>query len=553
MLQHLSIENYALIKELQIDFSKGFSVITGETGAGKSIILGALGLILGQRADSQSLLDKETKCVIEGVFDISSLNLSSFFAENDLDEDAKCILRREITPNGKSRAFINDTPVSLLQMKTLGESLVDIHSQHKTLSLSESSFQLDLLNLFAKAQNTLQNYSRTFAIYCETQKQLEQLRQDEQESKRNQDYFQFLFNELQEAQLENDNQEALESELSLQTHAETIKTTLQQVNGVLDGNEICVLQQLNFVKSQLQKIQNHHKTVGELNERLNSAFFELKDIVSELNHFEEGIEFSPELQEQLSKKLNKIYHLQQKHQVSSLEDLLAIEADLESKLQNIAGFETQIIAKEKESQELEKQLLELSSELTAQRKKAALEIEGKIKPVLSALGMPNGLLKIRMEPLPHFSSTGKDKISFLFSANLGNSPDEIIKVASGGELSRLMLAIKSLITENTLLPTIIFDEIDSGVSGEISLKVADIMSKMSKNMQVIAITHLPQIAAKASSHFKVYKQDIEQKTVSSIKKLADEERIREIATMLSSENPTEAALKTAKELMTNSL
>lgn len=549
MLQHLTIENYALIKSLDIDFAKGFTTITGETGSGKSIILGALGLLLGQRADVQVLFEKDKKCVVEATFDIKDLDLMSFFEDNDLDYDDTLLLRREIQPSGKSRAFINDTPASLQIMKDLGVYILDIHSQHQTLTLKNSDFQLSLLDVMCTSQDCKNDYRQEYTIYKKHKAELHTLEEQERKDKADLDYHQFLFNELQQVQLQDGEQEELEQEQKLLANAESIKSNLMAVVVACDDSEDAVVSRLQSCKSLLAKVADYHSSIGEVYARFDSCLIELRDIISEIESIDSEIQYSPQRQDEVNQRLDAIYRLQTKHGVNTIAELLEIQNQLDDKLQVVSSLDGKIEEARKALALSEKKLGTLAKQLTALRKEAANLLQKQIQPILSDLGMKDAEFRVDISSAEGFMATGCDEVSFMFNANKGGQLREIGKVISGGELSRVMLAIKSLITSKSLLPTIIFDEIDTGVSGEISGKVGSIMKRMSATTQVFAITHLPQIAAKADTHLKVYKKVENERTLSQMIILNDNDRVEEIAKMLSSDKVTESALATARELM----
>ena len=552
MLKHLSVQNYALIDKLEVEFSEGLSIITGETGAGKSILLGALGLISGNRADTQALQDKTKKCIIEATFAIKGDTLKDFFKTNELDHEATTAIRREINPEGKSRAFINDTPVTLTQLKELGDLLIDIHSQHQTLTLNGSEFQLSVVDAFAKHPELLEEYKTNYKNYKSLEKQLNELTERESQAKKDLDYFQFQFNELEDAGLKKGEQTEIEQELETLNNAEEIKSALSKAAHSLNGGEQNLLSSLNEIKSVLAAFAKFKHEINELSTRINSSYIELKDISNELENLEQDIVYDPKRIEFLTQKVDAIYRLQQKHQVKTIEELIAIKEELSNKLLDFNSLEAEIEKVKKELSTLHTSLNTLAKKIAANRKKIIPKIEKEIASLLSSLSMPNAQLKIEHTETETFSINGTDKVNFLFSANKGSDFKELNKVASGGELSRLMLSIKSLIAQLTSLPTIIFDEIDTGVSGDIADKVGSIMNLMAKAMQVITITHLPQIASKGKSHLFVYKEDKNNKTYSNIKKLSAEERVQEIAKMLSTGNPTSAAISNAKELLKTS-
>ncbi len=551
MLQHLSIQNYALIDSLSIDLDEHLSIITGETGAGKSILLGALGLIAGNRSDSTSLNDKTKKCIVEAVFNIKNYALEDFFSTHELDYDHHTTVRREINPTGNSRAFINDTPVTLSQLKQISALLIDIHSQHETLSLQNNSFQLSIVDAVADNSAALKEYKANFNAYKLLEAELMQLKEKEANAQKESDYLLFLFNELQEANFHLNEQDKLESQLAILINAEDIKSKIASVLLALNESESSLISGLNSVKVSTNELAKFSTELQELSTRINTSFIELKDIAGELENVQDSIVFDAAKLELISERLDLLYKLQQKHRVTSIAELIAIKEDLDTKLLDFTSLENSI-HKITEQLIADKKVLEkLAAALSKKRKAVISPIEKQLQQTLSELGMPNAALKIEQSDLNDLTALGKDNIVFLFSANKGSIVQELNKVASGGELSRLMLSIKSLIANSKQLPTIIFDEIDTGVSGEIANKMGIIMDKMAKTMQVITITHLPQIAAKGSSHLFVYKQEKENKTHSQIKKLNKEERVQEIAKMLSTENPTAAAIKNAKELLMN--
>ncbi|MBK8414211.1 MAG: DNA repair protein RecN [Bacteroidetes bacterium] len=551
MLQRLSIRNYALIEELDITFSKGMTTITGETGAGKSILLGALALLIGSRADSSSLLKKNVKCVVEGTFHIDNYQLQEFFKINDLDYEKETLLRREINPEGKSRAFVNDTPVNLSVMKELGNRLIEIHSQHETLTLNDSGFQMLVADSYAGNQSLLKKYLTNFKSYTSAIEQLKQLRAEEEKAKQDSDYYQFLFNELDEAALKSGEQQTLEQELEILNNSEEIKTALSKAGTIINGDEENLLSALASVQQTIQSVTKVFPKATEILERIKSAQIELKDIGNELESLERDVIIDPKAAEIIADRLDVIYKLQQKHKVNTVDELIAVHAGLSEKLMNMTSLEDQIRALEKSSAELRNSLKLLAQELHDKRKKAIPEIEKNVATLLRDLGMKHAVLKIELNGLPadQFRTNGTDTIKFLFSANKGVEYRELHKVASGGDLSRVMLAVKSIIARLSGLPTIIFDEIDTGISGEVAHKVGNILVDMARERQVIAITHLPQMAVKGEEHFFVYKITGKELTTTAIKKLTKAERVEEIAKMLSGEQPTKAALANARELL----
>lgn len=549
MLSRLSISNYALISKLQVNFHANLNTLTGETGAGKSIILGALGLIMGNRADLSVLKDKETKCIVEGQFEVSNYPLKWFFEENDLDYDPSTILRREITPSGKSRAFINDTPVNLKVMRALGLQLIDIHSQHQNLDLSNQKFQLHLVDSVARSGKILADYKSSFARYKKTQKQLTDLEERAEKSKADLDYYQFQFTQLEEARLDENEQSDLESELEQLTHAEDIKTALSETCSLLDNETFSALQRVKESHRTLEKIAGYLKEAENFSERLQSAAIELSDIHQEVEQLAERIEFNPARIEEVNDRLNLLYSLQQKHHVSTVNELIELRDEFDSKINEAVGFDDEIVAMKAELQKQKTTLEQLASNLSKTRKKVFKQIEGSVIEDLNQLGMSKAKLQVVHNYVDEFHVDGKDEISFLFSANPDSAPDEISKIASGGEMSRLMLAIKNLLRNSKALPTIVFDEIDTGVSGEIALKMGNIIKSFSVNTQIINITHLPQIAAKGDAHFRVYKLEENGKTFTSIKALNANERIEELAKMVGGDKLTETTIRAAEELL----
>ena len=552
MLKTLHIENYALIRETDISFAGGFVVITGETGAGKSILLGALGLLLGQRADTQVLSDKERKCVVEATFDIADLGLEPLFARYDADYDDVLILRREILPSAKSRAFVNDSPANLQFLKELGPHILDIHSQYQTLTLTESMFQTQLLDTLAD-HSPLSQYQTQYREYASLKHELEQLTAQESENKKAYDYNLFLFNELKAANLAEDEQQELEDEARLLEHAETIKEALGNVAALCDGNEgDGVVSRLSSSRGFLSHVASFHEGIESLYQRLDSCLIEVQDILSEAADLDDKIQYSPERQEEVNSRLDLIYRLQKKHNVGTIAELLEIERNLESQLQEADSLDDRIRDLMERVDKIFSQMQQTADRLTSSRRKAGSMLEKQLLPVLAQVGMASARIVVDISPAQEYGPMGHDTVRLLFNANQGGTPRLLSEVASGGELSRLMLAVKSLVTRRSLLPTIIFDEIDSGVSGDISVAVGGIMRHMSEHMQVIAISHLPQIAAKAGQHFKVAKAVEDRSTVSRIRQLTPDEHVTEIAVMLSSNPPTAAALQTARELIKES-
>ncbi len=551
MLQKLTIENYVLIDHLEIEFHQGLSVITGETGAGKSILLGALSLIVGQRADSGVLWDTARKCIVEGTFLIRDYSLENFFKNNELDFDETAILRREISQNGKSRAFINDTPIHLALLKELGDKLVNIHSQNDIVTLNETNFQLAVLDNYAKTIVDIQKYRTLFLRHIQLTKDLDELVQKEIRSRQEKDYNQFLFDELEVAALKEGEQEEIEKRLEILAHAEEIKTNLFKASQTLSANESSILSQLSDLVNDIRHLSRFYSELTEIAGRLSSDQIDLKDINSEIERIDQEIVFDPAESETLANRLDMIYRLEKKHAVSSVRDLLQIEQGLEKKLRDIFTLDEKIEGLNKQISHESEEIAVLAGKISIKRKKVIPAIENNIVSLLVKLGMPDAKIQVEHNALEEPGKDGIDKVRFLFSANKGVDLDEIPRIASGGELSRLMLSIKSLISQKNLLPTIIFDEIDSGVSGEIAGKVGSILRKMAGTMQVIVITHLPQIAGKGDLHYLVYKINENNVARTCMKLLSKEERILEIAKMLSNEKVTESAYTTAKELLTN--
>lgn len=556
MISHLHIENYALIEQLDLDLYQGFSVITGETGAGKSIIIGAIGLLLGQRADSKAIKAGASRCVIETTFDVSSYGLEEFFKENDFDFDgAECIVRRELTAAGKSRAFINDSPASLAQLKELGEQLIDIHSQHKNLLLGKEDFQLGTLDIVAKNGELLAEYKAAYAVYKSLEKQLEAAIEEAKHSKEDEDYIRFQVGQLADADLKEGEQEELEEEAETLEHAEDIKSSLYRAaNGIQtesDGTDALGLMKQSI--AELRSITAVYGAAEELAERLDSCYIELKDIAGELEGQAEDVEYNPQRLEQVNERLNTIYTLQKKHNVDSVEELLAIQKELEEKLLRIDHSDDLIEELRQRVEAQKEKVLSMAKQLSKARCDAAKEVESAMIEKLLPLGMPHVQFKCDVTANPaELSVTGYDQVQFLFNANKSGDLKPVSLIASGGEIARVMLALKALVAGAVKLPTIIFDEIDTGVSGSIAEKMARIMKDMGdQERQVISITHLPQIAALGSHHYKVYKEDTDDATLSHIVPLDEEQRVKELAYMLSGETLTQAALENAKSLLKN--
>ena len=544
MLRSLYIQNYALIEKLDISFETGFSVITGETGAGKSIILGAIGLLLGQRADVKAIRRGASKCIIEARFDIAAYGMRPFFEENELEYDEECILRREVQASGKSRAFINDTPASL-------EQLIDVHSQHQNLLLNKEGFQLNVLDLLAHNDAALEKYHLRYGEWKQTERELAELMSLAEKSRSDEDYIRFQLEQLEEAHLVEGEQEELEQEAETLSHAEEIKAGLYRVEQSFASDEGGLLSYLKDSLNTLNSLQRVYQPAKELTERMESAYIELKDISHEVSSQSDSVEFNPVRLEEVNERLNLIYSLQQKHRVQTLDELIALTDEYRSKLSDITSYDERIAELTVRKEEQYKQVKQQAELLTKARTKAAREVEKQLAARLIPLGMPNVRFQIEMGLKKEPGLHGEDTVNFLFSANKNGTLQNISSVASGGEIARVMLSIKALIAGAVKLPTIVFDEIDTGVSGEIADRMADMMQEMGdRNRQVISITHLPQIAARGRAHYKVYKKDSDTETNSHIRRLTDEERVEEIAHMLSGATLTEAALSNAKSLLT---
>jgi DNA repair protein RecN (Recombination protein N) len=549
MLCNLVVENYALISQLEIEFKKGLTIITGETGAGKSILLGALSLILGKRADTAALLNKDKKCIVEGTFDITHYGLEGFFIEKGIDYDDQSIIRREISATGKSRTFVNDIPVNLELLTELGNKLIDIHSQHQNLSLADSVFQMKVIDSYAGNQELLETYRLHFEAYKYLQKKYRQMAEEAERSKSDLDYYQFQFTQLQEAQLIEGEQEELEIELEKLTHAEEIKTGLQHASELLQGEGNSIMQQLKDCSVALNRIKKFLPGQENLASRIDSAYIEIKDIATETELANNQLIHDPDKLIQVSERLDLIYTLEKKHKVSTLSALIAVRDHLKEKVDEINAYEFNLDSLDKKFREAQALLSDIANQLNLQRVKAVKPFEQQVIEMLHDVGIPNAGFAIRIEKTQDYHDLGSDKLQFLFNANKNMSLQDIARIASGGELSRLMLCVKSLISDSTGLPTIIFDEIDTGVSGEIAERVGNIIKRMADKMQIINITHLPQVASKGKYHFLVYKTDEEKTTVTRMKLLNPQERRVEIAKMLSGEEITSAALENARALL----
>lgn len=550
MLRSLYIQNYALIEKLDIGFDSGFSVITGETGAGKSIILGAIGLLLGQRADVKSIRKGASKCIIEARFDVSAYGMQPFFEANELEYEDECILRRELYASGKSRAFINDTPASLAQMKELGELLIDVHSQHQNLLLNKEGFQLNVLDLLAHDEAELAAYQRLYNDWRQARQDLEALVARAEQSRADEDYIRFQLEQLEEANLTDGEQEELEQEAEMLTHAEDIKAGLYRAGQALNADEGGVLEALKDCQNTMMGLRSVFAPAGELADRLDSVYIELKDISQEVADKEEEVEFNPARLDEVNARLNLIYSLQQKHRVDTVKALLSLQENYALQLSAITSSDEDIARLEAQVKELFSQVTTQAQVLTEARTRAAREVERQMAARLVPLGMPNVRFQVEMGVRKEPGVHGADTVNFLFSANKNGVLQNISSVASGGEIARVMLSVKAMIAGAVKLPTIVFDEIDTGVSGEIADRMADIMQEMGDNdRQVISITHLPQIAARGRAHYKVYKEDNEVETNSHIRRLTDDERVEELAHMLSGATLTEAALNNARALL----
>ena len=550
MLKQLYIKNFTLIDELDIQLHPGFSVITGETGAGKSIILGAIGLLLGNRADTKSIKSGRDRCIIEAHFDLSKYQMQAFFDDNDIDYDASdTIIRRELTAAGKSRAFINDTPVPLTRMRELGEQLVDIHSQHQNLLLQKEDFQLNVVDILAQDASLLHAYQQEYKQYTQKKNQLEQLKADIAKSRENEEFMRFQYKELDDAKLQENELEELEQESEMLSHSEDIKTALYTADNALSGEDKSILEQLRTAQNQLDNIKEVYPDVAELAERMQSSYIELKDIAQEIGYSVDRVEFDPARLNTINERIDQLYTLQQKFHVEDIAALIATRDRIAQQLANIDHGDEDIESMEQDVKLSLEKAQQAAKKLTAVRQQAAKKIEQEMKQRLVPLGIPNVRFEISFSEKP-LSKDGIDKVNFLFSANRSTPLQPVSQVASGGEIARVMLSLKAMISGAVKLPTIIFDEIDTGVSGKIAEKMAEIMTEMGNlERQVISITHLPQIAAMGSHHYKVLKEETDHGTISQMRELSEPERIQEIAQMLSGSDITEAALANAKELL----
>jgi len=548
MLKLLTIKNYALIRQLALEPSENLNVITGETGAGKSILLGAMGLLMGNRADSKVLLDEDQKCIIEGTFDISEYKLRRVFKDEDLDYDDQTVIRRELSPGGKSRAFINDTPVTVDVMKRIGGMLMDIHSQHETLQLGQQSFQLKLVDAFAGNAALLETYAGLWAEYQKAKRRFEDLSAEADTLRQEADYVSFQLEELEKMGFEESEQDALESEVQIMDHAGDIKERFRQVLELVSESEYASRNSLSEARAHLQQVAALVPSYQPLHDRLESVIIELDDLMSEVEREGERVEFDPERAEVVRERLNQLYRLLKKHKAGDIKELLSIQGELSRKNNLTSNLDEALLAAEKEAQEALKKVTDLASKISVARKKVLTPLSKQITGLLSNLGMPNATLQVDAQEIP-LSSSGTDRVDILFSANKGVAPRSLSQVASGGEFSRLMFSIKYVMAEKTAMPTLVLDEIDSGISGEVAIKLGNMMKVISKRHQLITISHLPQIAAKADAHYFVYKDHSASKTTSSIRVLADAERVSEIAKMIGGEKPSKIALENAQELI----
>ena len=549
MLTALSIKNYALIDDLKVDFPEGFIIITGETGSGKSIMLDALSLILGKRADMSALRNKEEKCIIEAEFSLQNYEFQPLFQELDIDYDPQTIIRREILPSGKSRAFVNDVPATLEVLSRLGQVLVDIHSQHQTLALSDTSFQFAIIDAMANNKSLLTEYVQLHQLLKKEQEKLEELIEFQKNAKKEYDYNLHQLKELKSATLEEGILEELEESYEEASNIEDIKENVSESLYLLNDENIGILNNLRELKRSFSSLTEYKQLYRDLYERIESAFLELEDLASEISDIDESIEADPDNLEQISKQLNKIYSLQKKHSVATVEELITIQQELEEAVSKTESVDIDLNKQKKIVEEQHIATLKKANQLHKVREKVIPALDKKLTSFMHELGMPNGRFSITLTATDTFFANGNDELSFLFSANKGGDFGQLKKVASGGELSRIMLAVKAIMAEHTALPTIMFDEIDTGVSGEISQKMGDIMKQMSQNRQVFAITHLPQIAAKGAYHFKVFKEDSKGKTTTHLKLLTEEERITELSEMLEGKNSGASARNHAIELL----
>lgn len=552
MIERLHIRNYAIIEELTIDFSKGLTIITGETGAGKSILLGALGLVMGRRADIKSLYNLDSKCTIEGFFNVEAYDLQSFFDEHDLDFDPQVVIRREITPSGKSRAFVNDTPVTLNVLQDLSSTLIDLHQQFDNLDIHKVSFQLRLLDALAENRPLLAQYQSLFSAYQRDQKQLKSLIDRQQKSAKELEFLQFQLEEFNTAELVDGEQEELEEELSRLTNAEDIKRTLAASFQQLSESEVSVIGQMEELTQAIKSVSSFDRRIEGLYGRFSGLVEELRDVAQEFESIADETEHDPERTQEVQERLDMVYRFQNKHQVASIKELLDIQADLQQQLDDIGDLSQEIERLQQSTQEQRQQLEAMAEELSTRRHSVVGGFENKVEQMLAQLSMQHAKLKVDISRTEDLELTGFDEVNFLFAANKGGRLQLIKDVASGGELSRLTLVVKSLVASAIPLPTLIFDEIDTGISGDVALKMGSILRQLSSEHQVVSITHSPQIASKANAHYFVYKKDKEDRTVTEVRPLEMEGRVYAIATMLSQDPPSESAINTAKELLLQS-
>jgi DNA repair protein RecN (Recombination protein N) len=549
MIRHLLITNYGLIEKIELNLDKGLTAITGETGSGKSILLGAFSMLLGERADSKAIKNPELKCVVEGTFNLKGYSLKSFFQKEDLDYDDITTIRREIAPGGKSRSFINDTPVSLSTLKSIGEKLVDIHSQHENSILGARDFQFNIVDAFAQNESHLATYAEKFSFYKKKKNLLDELKHNEVKMKQDLDYFQFQLEELSKASLEEIHQESLEQELETLTHAETIKTALNQIIDLVQNDDSNAINVLSTAKNSLSKLSSYNKQLEEFAQRLETSIIELKELNREIESFEEDVSLDPGRVEIVQEKLNQLYHLQQKHRITDVQSLIDLREEIALKVCNYSSIDEQIISLENEITFLKSELNTLCDELSASRHLASKKVAEEVKGYFRDLSLDHAELNVEITHSEDFNAFGKNDIQFLFQANKGGQLLPIQKVASGGEISRVMLAIKASLSRHQKLPILILDEIDQGVSGEVGKKIGLILKQMSKEMQLITITHLPQIAGFATQHLKVSKTTLEHTTTTMVSSLTQDQRLAEIAEMLSGKDITKAALANARELL----
>ena len=554
MLKNISIRNYALIERVEVDFTSGFSVITGETGHGKSVFLGAVSMLLGQRSDVKAIRDSADKCIIEGCFDISGFGLEPFFEENEMDYDDECIVRRELSANGRSRAFVNDSPIGVAQLKELGTKLIDIHSQHQNLLIADKNYQLSVLDILAGNKALLESYSAEYSAYGSLSREIEKMKDELEKSRRDEEWLRFQLNELESASLKEGELEELEQEVQELSHSEDIQAALYGACNAIDGDERgSLLTALRDASSALARIAPHYGAAEELSERLESNYIELKDCCSEMMQRAERVQFAPDRLDFVERRIALIYDLQKKHRVATVEELIALYNDISARLERISCGDDDIREAEKRLTALRARMTSIAAELTGKRKQIAECLKKDITAILVNLGMPVIRFEVDFCKTNDFVSNGVDSVNFLFSANSSSAPQPLSDVASGGEMSRVMLALKSLIASETNQPTLIFDEVDTGVSGVIAERMGRLMQQMgSANRQVLSITHLPQVAALGANHYKVYKEETEKGTVTNMVKLEQQERVREIAQMMSGEMLTDAALENASLLLSQS-